>query len=239
MRAFRGLILVFALSFVNFVGLMLTVTMFGGLGEWTRWQFAGMFGLIEAASGLASVIAPNAWRLPVAESRVRTDVRLTPSTLFIPHWAALARTAAGGVLMAAAVYNTGVSPATASLLPLTCLVAVIVVATSVAVARWGVAQPQYDVMQVVVRFPGREHEMEPFSLSAASLQLLLSIMTIPAVKLLRPDVLYRPDMAASPEALLAAGAVAAVAAGAAIAAWWGRMEWRAPREQQREAERFA
>ena len=58
-RAFRGLVLVFLLSFLNLVGLIVTVTALGGAAPWSRWQFVGLFGVIEAASGLANVITPN------------------------------------------------------------------------------------------------------------------------------------------------------------------------------------
>src|SRR5688500_3351871 len=105
-RAFRGLFVVFLLSFVNLVGISLTVTAIGGLGEWGRWQFAGLFGAVEAASGLASVILPNIWRLPVAELQTdsKTRVKLAASTMLIPHWGGLARTLAGGVLLAGAAW---------------------------------------------------------------------------------------------------------------------------------------
>ena len=51
-RAFRGLALVFLLSFVNLVGVIFTAAALGGVEPWTRWQFVGAFGVIEAASGL-------------------------------------------------------------------------------------------------------------------------------------------------------------------------------------------
>jgi hypothetical protein len=36
-RAFRGLVLVFLLSFFNLVGLIVTATALGGLAPWSRW----------------------------------------------------------------------------------------------------------------------------------------------------------------------------------------------------------
>src|SRR6185503_1560402 len=48
-RAFSGLALVFALSFVNLVGILVTATALGGIAPWTRWQFIGMFGVVELA----------------------------------------------------------------------------------------------------------------------------------------------------------------------------------------------
>ena len=79
-RAFRGLGLVFLLSFLNLFGVIVTAAALGGVAPWSRWQFIGLFGVIEGASGLANVISPNVWRLPVAEleKSARTDVKLAP-----------------------------------------------------------------------------------------------------------------------------------------------------------------
>ena len=101
-RAFRGLALVFVLSFVNLVGVIFTAAALGGVEPWTGWQFVGAFGVIEAASGLANVISPNIWRLPVAELQTneRTDVKLAASALLLPHWGGLARFGAGLVCLA-------------------------------------------------------------------------------------------------------------------------------------------
>src|SRR5919197_5739849 len=96
-RAFRGLFLTFTLSFVNLVGIIFTLSALGGLAPWSPWQFIGAFGVLEAASGIANVISPNIWRLPVAEVKTsqRTGVELAASALLLPHWAALARFGAG------------------------------------------------------------------------------------------------------------------------------------------------
>jgi hypothetical protein len=77
------------------------------------------------------------------------------------------------------------------------------------------------------------------SIGASVFQFLLSIVTIPAVKLLPPTVLYRPELAPSPNALLVSVAVAAVLLALVSLLWSGRIELRAPREQQREAEEHA
>src|SRR5690606_6443581 len=100
-RAFRGLALVFVLTFLNFVGILLTLTALGGLEPWTVYQFLGLFGVVEASAGLSNIIAPNIWRLPVAEMGTsrRTAVRLAASTVLIPHWGAAGRAAAGLVLI--------------------------------------------------------------------------------------------------------------------------------------------
>ena len=240
-RAFRGLVLVFLLSFLNLVGLILTTTALGGLAPWSRWQFVGAFGLIEAASGLANVLTPNIWRLPVAElqTSARTDVKLAGSTLLLPHWGGLARCAAGLVCLAFAAWHEGLGPASAGLVPLLLALAWSVLAVSAVLARAGIARPDLDVVQLVVRWRRRENELRPLSLGAAGLQFLLSIATIPAVKLLPPSVLYQPELGPSPEALLVTLAVSGVLAALVYVLWLGRIEWHAPAEQQREAEEHA
>jgi hypothetical protein len=240
-RAFRGLVLVFLLSFVNLVGLILTATLLGGLAPWTRWQFIGLFGVIETASGLANVITPNVWRLPVAELRTsrRTEVKLATSALLLPHWGGLARCVAGLVCLAIAAWQVGLGPASALLVPFVLLLAWSIVAVSAALARAGIARPEIDVLQFVVRWGGREKELTPISLSAATFQFLLMIATIPAVKVLPPSFLYQPELGPSLQAFLVVFALSAALGVLTYVLWYGRIEWEAPREQQREAEEHA
>lgn len=240
-RAFRGLFLVFVLSFVNLVGLLVTVTALGGLDPWSRWQFVGVFGVVEAASGLANVLSPNLWRLPVAqlETSERTDVRLAASAVLLPHWGGLARCFAGLVCMALAGWQEGVGPASLGLAPLLLALAWVVLAISALVARVGVARPDLDVVQLVVRWRRRESELRPLSIGASILQFLLSIATIPAVKLLPPSVLFQPEFGPSADALLIALGLSAALAVAVYFSWSGRVVSRAPAEQQREAEEHA
>jgi hypothetical protein len=220
-RAFQGLALVFALTFVNLVGVIVTAAALGGIEPWNRWQFIGLFGVLEAGSGLANVLSPNLWRLP--ELQLTADVRLGRRIL-VPHWGGLARSAAGIVCMGAAAWHQGVAPATLGLLPLLAMIAWIVLALSALLARAGVARPHTDVVQFVVRWRGRERETTPISIGASTLQLVLSIATIPAVRLLPPSVLYRPELGPS-AALLIAGAVASLALLALVAlVWSGRIE---------------
>ena len=231
----------FLLSFVNLVGVIFTAAAVGGVEPWSRWQFVGAFGVIEVASGLANVISPNIWRLPVAELQTsrRTDVRLAASALLLPHWGGLARSAAGIVCLALAGRHEGLGPATLALVPLVLAVAWSILAISAVMARAGVARPDLDVLQIVVRLGGREREMEPVSIGASFFQFLLSIITIPAVKLLPPSVLYQPDLGPSREALLVALGVAVALTALVWLLWAGRIELDAPREQQREAEEHA
>ena len=197
--------------------------------------------MIEAASGLANVLTPNVWRLPVAELETseRTDVKLAGSSLLLPHWGGLARFAAGFACVAAAAWHEGVGPTTLGLVPFALALAWIVLAISVLLARGGVARPELDVVQFVVRWGGRERELRPLSIGAAVLQFLLGIATIPAVKLLPPSVLYQPEIGPSGEALLWVLALSGALLALVWLAWFDRIEWRAPREQQREAEEHA
>lgn len=237
-RAFRGLALVFVLSFLNLVGVLVTVTALGGLAPWSRWQFIGMYGALELASGLANVISPNIWRLPIAQAETseRTHVRLAASAMLLPHWGGLARSAAGLVCVAVAAWKEGVGPATISLVPFVLGLAVAILAVSALLARAGVGRPDIDVVQFIVRWRKREKELAPISIGASFLQFVLGIVTIPAVKLFKPSVLYQPEIAASAVALLATLTVSVVLVGLVYLAWSGRAQLQAPAEQQREAE---
>jgi hypothetical protein len=240
-RAFRGLVLVFLLSFVNLIGLIVTATALGGVAPWSRWEFVGAFGILEAASGLANVFSPNVWRLPVAEltTSERSDVKLAGSTLLLPHWGGLARFAAGLVCLAVAAWQNGLGPASAGLVPLVFALAWSILAISAVLARAGVARPDIDVFQLVVRWHRREKELPPVSISAALFQFLLTILTLPAAKLLPPSVLYQPEPGPSLEALLVTLALSAALLGLVYLLWSGRIEWAAAPEQQREAEEHA
>jgi|SRR5215210_3638834 len=237
-RAFRGLSLVFLLTFANLVGVILTVAALGGVAPWSRWQFIGLFGAIETASGLANVITPNIWRLPVAElaTSSRTPVKLAASAMLIPHWGGLARSAAGMVCLGLAAWKQGLSPASTTLVLLLAALAWLVVAISAVLARAGVARPDLDVVQFIVRWGRRENALPPISIGASLLQFLLSIATIPAVKLLPPSVLYRPELGPSWSALLVVLAASVVCAGLVYLTWFRRLDTTAPAEQQREAE---
>ena len=240
-RAFRGLVLVFGLSFVNLVGLIVTLTALGGLEPWSSWQFVGMFGVLEAASGLANVLTPNIWRLPIAELETgeRTPVKLAASALLLPHWGGLARCAAGLVLMAAAAWHEGVGPASAALPPFLVALAWSMLALSAIVARAGVARPDLDVVQIVVRRARREKELNPLSLGAAFLQFLLGVLTVPVAKLLPPSVLYQPELGPSLQSFVAVLALSVVLLALVAWTWSGRLELSASAEQQREAEQNA
>ena len=104
------------------------------------------------------------------------------------------------------------------------------VAISALLARAGVARPDLDVFQLVVRWRRREKELSPISLGAAVFQFLLGIVTLPAVKLLPPSVLYQPELGPSRDALLLALGFAAVLA--ALVYWvWYRPAWHSTRRR--------
>jgi hypothetical protein len=237
-RAFRGLALVFVLSFVNLLGVIVTAAALGGIEPWTRWQFIGMFGAIEVASGLANLISPNIWRLPVAELQTseRTDVKLAASALLIPHWGGLARSAAGVVFLAAAAWHEGLGPPSVGLVPFLLALAWSILAISAVIAWLGVARPDLDVVQFVIRWGRREKELQPISLGASAFQVALAIVTIPAAKLLPPSALYQPALGPSAPALLISLAVSVALLALVYALWAGRIDVAAPPEQQREAE---
>jgi drug/metabolite transporter (DMT)-like permease len=120
--------------------------------------------------------------------------------------------------------------------PFVLALATTILAVSAMLGRAGVARPDRDVVQFIVRWGGRERELTPLSLGASVLQFLLSIVTLPAARLLPPSVLYRPELAPSAGAVLVAVGTAVVTSALAWALWSGRIDRQAPREQQREAE---
>lgn len=237
-RIFRGLVLGLTLSAVNLLGAFLTLLVLGGLGDWSGTQFIGLFGLLEVGTGIAFVFAPNAWHLPVVAAQTAgSETRLTLSLLAIPHWAGGVKSFAGAILLLFAFSQEGGSPASAGLLVEAALILVLCVASSAALARWGVTNVGRDVFQFVLKRPGRDDRMFPgLSASALVLELLFNIGPFPLVKLLPPSVLYQPQMAPSFAFLAWTVVVAAVAMLAALIAWRGRLALRSPRRQQQLAE---
>lgn len=240
LRALRGLALGLTLSVLNLCGAFLTLLALGGLGEWTGTQFIGLFGLLEVATGAAYVIGPNVWRLPVAAAELEpgTTTRFAASTILIPHWAGGVKSIAGTALAVWAAAHEGVSPATAGVVLVVVFMCAVSVALSMLFARAGCVRPDLDVFQVTVNRPGRRPlELPGMSWTASLVQAVLNILTFPSVKLLPPSVLYQPELAPSKGLLAWFGGTAVLLTVCAFAAWAGRLAWRAPRPQQREAER--
>jgi hypothetical protein len=235
----RGLTLGLSISILNLAGLLLMLIMLGGLGGWSTMQFVGVFGVFEIGTAIAFVLCPNVWRLPVieAETSDRTTIRLAASVVFIPHWAGGAKAIAGLVMVVLAARSEGWGPESAAIAPFALATGILVVATSAIAARWGVARPDIDVVQFVIRQPGKkDREIPGLSLSAAFLQIVLGAFTLPTIKLLPPSVMYQPGIAPSTQFLAAMVALACLAFAGALLAWRGRISLRAPREQQIKAE---
>lgn len=149
-------------------------------------------------------------------------MKLAASALLLPHWGGLARFAAGVVCLGASAWQNGLGPASVGLLPFVAAIAWSVLAISAVLARAGVARPDVDVFQLVVRWGGREKEFPPISISAVVFQFVLSIVTLPAVKLLPPSVLYQPELGPSQDALLVTFALSAVLLAFVYLLWAGR-----------------
>jgi hypothetical protein len=240
--AFRGLVLGLSLSVMNLLGVFLTLLVLGGLGEWTPMQFVGVFGLFEIATAVAFVFAPNIWRLPVmeAETSDRTKIRLAASVTFIPHWAGAAKAIAGFAMVGVAAWSEGLAPASLGLIPLAAGTAVLVLGISAAVARWGVARPDLDVVTFVLRRPKHEERVLPgISISSSLVQIVLGAIDLPIVTLLPPSALYQPELAPSVQLLVGTLIGAAASVVTALLAWRGRITRRAPQAQQRNAEQGA
>ena len=166
-------------------------------------------------------------------------MKLAASALLLPHWGGLARCAAGIVCLALAAGRRVSAPSRPVLVPLAGRRRLVDPRDLGCLARLGVARPELDVVQLVVRWGRREKELAPVSIGASVIQFLLSIVTIPAVKLLPPSVLYRPELGPSLDALLVAVAVSGVLAGRSSRCSGPAASSHRRAEQQREAERHA
>jgi hypothetical protein len=236
-RAAASLVLVFALSFVNLVGAFLALTAFGGTGSWTRAQFVGLFGVLEAAMGISYLFAPNIWRLPVAEANTRSPVVVAPSPLLIPHWLAVAKILGGVVMIVYAAVSEGVGAETALLPVVVVSIAVGFLALCLAAARLGVARPDLDVFFLTVRRPrNKDWELPGLSVTGIAMQMLSNVGIFFLVAGLSPDSLFGDYMRPSTAVVLGSLAFAAALIAAAALAWWSRVSTRAPRAQEREAE---
>jgi hypothetical protein len=65
LTVFKQLAIGITLTVINLTGVLLTLAAIGGRGEWTIWQFLGLFGLLEWSTGIAIILGPNAWQLPI------------------------------------------------------------------------------------------------------------------------------------------------------------------------------
>jgi ABC-type uncharacterized transport system permease subunit len=215
---------VFILAFVTLAGLLLTLQGITGFGEWTAWQFAGLFGLLELGAGIGNIVAPNFWRLPVTHGWPgRRGARIARQEVLEPHGSALGRIAAGAAILAAAAGHEGVAAGTVLVLPLALCLGLMVLALSALVARVAIARPDVDVVQIVLRRKGRQVEVPPLSLGASLLQLALTVVAIPLVRLMPASALYSGSLEPAPEALGGAVVTSLLLSTAAALAWRGRL----------------
>jgi hypothetical protein len=231
--------LILGVSFLNLVGSFIAFATIGGLGAWSPWQFIGLFGLIEAGMGLAFIVGPNIWRLPVAQANTPADtqVRLALDTLLVPQWGAAAKVGAGVVMVLAAGWVEGWNLGSLTLVPMAVLLAVAVLALSLVVAHWGVARPDLDVVSLVIRRPRHaDRELRGISLGGILIQLLTEIGVFPLVKLTQPTMLYQPALAPAPSSLGVVLLFTVALTLLALLLWRGRLAIHAPRAQQVELE---
>jgi hypothetical protein len=222
LTAVLRLVLIFTLTLVGLAGILTTVLAVGGLSGWTAWQFIGLFGVSEAAAGLANIWLPNVWHLP-AEALERGDsVGLALPWRSRPHWAGAARLAAGVVMIIISGIESSFGPETLGLLPLVPALAVWLYATSSLVARLGVAYPEIDVLRLILRWRGETTQVPPISIGASALQLWISVAPLPAIQMLEPGSLFQPAIGPSAAALGLTLALAVVSSMAVVVAWRGR-----------------
>ena len=234
------MVLTFSLSFINLAGALIAMSTLGGLEPWSHRQFAGFFGFVELSIGLAYLVAPNIWRLPVAEANTgdRGKIKLAASTLLIPHWIAAAKLLSGVTMLTFAAASEGVGPATFGLALGIAFISGGFLALCLIPARLGVARPDLDVFFIIIKRPGHEDQEVPgLSLGGVIMQAVSNLGVFPTVALTSPAIFYRPEIGPSPTFLLVTGLAFALVAGLAWLCWRGRITWRAPREQQLEAER--
>jgi hypothetical protein len=189
--------------------------------------------------GVAFIIGPNIWRLPDDEANTPSDtpVRLAIDTLFVPQWGAGAKVLAGVLMVLAGGWVEGWTAGSVLLVPGVALLTVAVLALSLAVARWGVARPDFDVVAFVIRRPKHvDRELRAISIGGMLIQVVAEIGVFPLVKLTRPTILYQPALAPSPALLAVLCAVAATLTCLALMVWRGRLAIHAPRVQQEELE---
>lgn len=224
LRLARGLAIGLSLTVLNLVGSAVTLFAFGGLSGWSGMQFIGLFGALEVGLGVAFLFAPNAWRLPVVAVERAGETPLAADEMLIPHWPALAKVLGGASLITASAWSEGVTPAVIGLLPASLGLALGTMGLSIGAARLGAAHPGGDVLQFVLKRPGRRAtEFPPASISSLVVQAVLNVLTFPAVKLLNPGELFRPEFAPSARLVAWTAGGGALLLCAGIACWWDRL----------------
>jgi hypothetical protein len=219
------LILAFAFSFFNFALLVLSGLFVGGLDHWSVRQFAGLYGLIETSTGIANLVAPNFWALPVSEFRSRSEtvVVVALADLRVIHVDGVGRVLGGGLFLAWSAAAAGVRLESLLLLPLTTLLGLTIIALSGLVARWGIARPDIDVLQLKVYWRNREKVLPPISLGTSYLQFFLTLVPLPIAAATGPRFLFHPEFYPSLELAALTLVVTLIVVALFLAAWSSRV----------------
>src|SRR5437870_8804891 len=98
-----------AFSVANFCLVYLTARFLGGLAGWSFSQFAGLYGVFEASFGLANIVAPNFWVMPVARLSLPHEdaVVLRLADLRAIHWDGTGRMLAGAAFVSWSAARSG------------------------------------------------------------------------------------------------------------------------------------
>ncbi len=226
----RKLVLTFIASLINFSGLLLTLEAFGARRLWTELQFAGLFGLIEIATGMANLYGANFWfifdEVPAGGRSFRLPLRELSF-----HRDGLVRMAAGGVLLAISAAAAGVTSQSLMLVPAVLLLAVAMFGLSGAFARISLTWPTQDIVKLTAEWHGQVRDITPLSISSSFLQLWWTLLALPVVAVLPHKELFHPEIWPSPHLIGVLIGFAVVCLGLFIATWHGRLGWRSAASQ--------
>ncbi len=192
----RPCLATFILSLFNFGAVYLTAEALGGTNGWTSAQFAGLYGWIDASTGLGNVYAWNFWQISQHAERMHGRARFDV-TIFHTRWEGFARALAGLTLVVWAGVDSGISAATLWLVPDTMLLVMALFCFSGVLARVSIAWPDIDIIHITVQWRGRELVLPPLSIATSFLQLWLTVAALPIVATLPVRQLYSPAIAPS------------------------------------------
>jgi len=202
----------------NFGAVYLTAEAMGGLNGWTAAQFAGLYGWIDASTGLGNVYAWNFWQMSQHAERMHGRARFDVTTFKIK-WEGFARALAGVSLLVWAGVRAGTDSATAWFVPDTLLLVIALFSFSGVLARISIAWPEVDLVHLRVTWLNKEHVLPPLSIGTSFLQLWLTIAALPIVATISVTEMYRPEMAPSRAVGLVTAALAMAAFVAFMACW--------------------
>jgi hypothetical protein len=216
----RPCLLTYVLSLFNFGAVYYTAEALGGLNGWSAAQFAGLYGWIDASTGLGNVYAWNFWQLSQKAEHMHGRARFNVTT-FKMKWEGYARALAGLTLLIWAGLDAGVSNATAWFIPDTLLLVIALFCFSGVLARASIAWPQVDLVHLQVGWLNKEHKLPPLSIGTSFLQLWLTIAALPIVATISTKELYQPEIAPSTAAGIVTAVLALVTFALFMACWRG------------------